>query len=196
MHYISMQQDGHPFNISGKTHIMHGALLCVVGDTPAVSLVGGFKEGVGFALKKCRHCMANNTQIHEKVRQLCDISYTCMGHMQWVYIDNIIDCYFIKLFFSMNLQFTEEEFVLRTLQLHLTQCSYVERPGISSEEKQHFSKVYGVNRKSILGDLPDFYITTQLPQDIMHVLFEGLFHLQVRLFLNYLIDDLKVSYCQ
>jgi hypothetical protein len=148
-----MQQDGHPFNISGKTHIMHGALLCVVGDTPAVSLVGGFKEGVGFALKKCRHCMANNTQIQEK--------------------------------------FTEEEFVLRTLQLHLTQCSYVERPGISSEEKQHFSKVYGVNRKSILCDLPDFDITTQLPQDIMHVLFEGLFHLQVRLFLNYLIDDLK-----
>ena len=96
----------------------------------------------------------------------------------------------------MNLQFTEEEFVLRTLQLHLTQCSYVERPGISSEEKQHFSKVYGVNRKSILCDLPDFDITTQLPQDIMHVLFEGLFHLQVRLFLNYLIDDLKVSSCQ
>ena len=115
---------------------------------------------------------------------------TCSG-----YINNIIDCYF-KLFFSMNLQFTEEEFVLRTLQLHLTQCSYVERPGISSEEKQHFSKVYGVNRKSILCDLPDFDITTQLPQDIMHVLFEGLFHLQVRLFLNYLIDDLKVSSCQ
>ena len=34
---------------------------------PAAALVGGFKSGVGFADKKCRHCMANNDQIQKSV---------------------------------------------------------------------------------------------------------------------------------
>jgi hypothetical protein len=31
-----------------------------------------------------------------------------------------------------------------------------------------------------------------LPQDVMHMLFEGLFHLRVKLFLGYIFDDIKV----
>ena len=42
-------------------------------------------------------------------------------------------------------------------------------------------------------DLPYFDITKQLPQDVMHVLFEGLFPLNMELLLTHLIDILNVS---
>ena len=45
------------------------ALLAVVRDTP-VNMVSGFKEGVGRALRKCRHCMAIASQIQMKVQKV------------------------------------------------------------------------------------------------------------------------------
>lgn len=36
-----------------------GALVSVVADTPAANQIGGFKEGVGFAKRKCRTCDCN-----------------------------------------------------------------------------------------------------------------------------------------
>ena len=96
-------------------------------------------------------------------------------------------------YFIESLQFTEEKFSLRHMSQHVQQCSYIEHPGIQESEKKHFSKVYGVNRRSILCDLPYFDVTSQLPQDIMHLLFEGLFHLQIKLLLNYLFSDISVS---
>ena len=81
---------------------------------------------------------------------------------------------------------------MRTLDNYSKQCSYIERPGISNEERSHFSKVYGINRKSALCDLPYFDLTKQLPQDIMHLLFEGLFPLQLELILHHAIVTLKV----
>ncbi len=49
------------------SHCITGTLVAFVGDTPAVNQVGGFKEGVGIAMRKCRHCMATHDQIQEKV---------------------------------------------------------------------------------------------------------------------------------
>ncbi|XP_071821716.1 uncharacterized protein [Apostichopus japonicus] len=42
-----------------------GALLAFVADTPASHLGGGFKEGVGFAFQKCRHCNADEVTMQE-----------------------------------------------------------------------------------------------------------------------------------
>ena len=41
--------------------VIHGALL---GDTSAVCRVG-FKESVGFADRKCRHCIMTDSQIQK-----------------------------------------------------------------------------------------------------------------------------------
>ena len=90
-------------------------------------------------------------------------------------------------------QFTEEQFTLRNKNVHLQQCRFIERPGIREDEKQHYSKVYGVNRMSILCDLPYFDVTAQLPQDVMHLLFEGLYHFQIKVFLNYILNETHVS---
>ena len=51
--------------INGRN--IHGCLVAFVGDTPAVNMVGGFKEGVGVAFRKCRQCMATYDQVQSKV---------------------------------------------------------------------------------------------------------------------------------
>jgi hypothetical protein len=149
-----LQENGHMFEICGTKKNIKGTILCVVGDTPALALVGGFKAGVGFADKKCRHCMANNDQIQTK--------------------------------------FTEEEFTLRSMQSHVKHCDNMEKAGIRDSERKTLSKQYGVTRRSLLCSIPGFDVTKQLPLDIMHVLFEGLFHLQIKLFLGHIIDNLQL----
>ena len=42
----------------GQRVTIHAAAVCACGDTPASNFLGGFKEGVGFLLQKCRCCMA------------------------------------------------------------------------------------------------------------------------------------------
>lgn len=59
----------------------------------------------------------------------------------------------------IHMQFAEEEFRIRTKQGHIEQCEYIDQPGISDSERVHYSKVYGINRTSILCDLPDFDVT-------------------------------------
>ena len=90
------------------------------------------------------------------------------------------------------MQFTAEEFSACSLRMYKQQCQYIEREGISESEKSHFSKIYGINRRSALVDLPYFDVTTQLPEDIMHVLFEGVFPLSMELLLDHLVGSLKV----
>jgi hypothetical protein len=71
----------------------------------------------------------------------------------------------------------------------------MEKAGIRDSERKTLSKQYGVTRRSLLCSIPGFDVTKQLPLDIMHVLFEGLFHLQIKLFLGHIIDNLQVSLC-
>jgi hypothetical protein len=65
----------------------------------------------------------------------------------------------------------------------------MEKAGIRDSERKTLSKQYGVTRRSLLCSIPGFDVTKQLPLDIMHVLFEGLFHLQIKLFLGHIIDN-------
>ena len=44
---------------------------------------------------------------------------------------------------------------------------------------------YGINRTSILEEVPGFSVTTGLPHDIMHDLFEGVVHYELKLFFQY-----------
>ena len=83
---------------------------------------------------------------------------------------------------------------MRNFNDHIKQCAYLERSGISAEERSRYSKVYGINRCSALCDLPNFDITMQLPQDIMHLRFEGLFPMNIELILRHLIYTLKVKH--
>ena len=78
---------------------------------------------------------------------------------------------------------------MRTINEHSKQCEYIDRPGISSSERSHYSKVYGINRPTVLMELPNFDVVQQLPQDIMHVLLEGVFPLHMEELLCYITDS-------
>ena len=53
------RDDGYTFTITNIGQVaLRGAVLAFLADTPASQLAGGFKESVGGAKRKCRHCMA------------------------------------------------------------------------------------------------------------------------------------------
>ena len=55
--------NGVTLNVGGKETVVFGKLLCTFADTPAAQSLGGFKEGVGTALKPCRTCNISKTDI-------------------------------------------------------------------------------------------------------------------------------------
>ena len=51
----------------GDSKRFYGTVLAVLADTLAAHDLGGFKSGVGRALRKCRQCMATGEDIQSKV---------------------------------------------------------------------------------------------------------------------------------
>ena len=79
---------------------------------------------------------------------------------------------------------------MRTKENHKLHCSRIEDPTSSKSERDHYSLCYGVNRESKLALLEPFDITKQLPQDVMHVVLEGVAQLHLGLLLkNILVDN-------
>ena len=73
-------------------------------------------------------------------------------------------------FDEMQLNFVEEDFLLRSKELHDYLPNNIEQ---NEDLHQHFSKECGINKRGILLDAPYFDVTEQLPQDLMHVILEG-----------------------
>ena len=144
---------------------MKGAVLAILADTPAAHAIGGFKVGVGFALRPCRDCLATKTNMKEKV--------------------NI--CVFVFFVIQVYLQFCENEFLLRTPATYDYHCSLLCGPLAEAD-----SVTYGVNYHSVLNDLVYFHVANnQLPQDVMHVLLEGVVPYTIKCLLRSLICDKK-----
>lgn len=58
-----MSSGGLQIEANGKQYNVEGAVVMAPADTPAANSLGGFKEGVGFAYKKCRTCLVSNEEI-------------------------------------------------------------------------------------------------------------------------------------
>ena len=58
-------------NIRGQKRTIKGTVLLFLADTPAAHSIGGFKCGVGLALRKCRHCLATQADIAKNVSRTC-----------------------------------------------------------------------------------------------------------------------------
>ena len=56
---------GYPFRVFDGHVQLRGAVLALLADTPSSHLAGAFKESVGGARKKCRHCMASFKMMNE-----------------------------------------------------------------------------------------------------------------------------------
>ena len=56
-----------PFLVDGQLLHLRGTLTIVSADNPAANLLGGYKS-LTSAFRKCRTCMATESDIQEKVR--------------------------------------------------------------------------------------------------------------------------------
>lgn len=74
--------------------------------------------------------------------------------------------------------FHESDCIMRTPETHFEQCDLLTGPLLD-----HHSTLYGINRLSGLEQVPEFSVTSALPHDIMHDLFEGVVpkHMQLLL---------------
>ena len=84
-------------------------------------------------------------------------------------------------------KFQESAFVPRTRASYDYHCSLLDGP-LSYED----SVTYGINFRSPLNDLQYFHVADmQLPQDIMHVLFEGVIPYETKLLLTEFVSHKK-----
>ena len=56
-------KSGITVTVIGVKKCYKGFLVCVLADTPAAQLIGGFKEGVGKAISPCRTCDAKRSEL-------------------------------------------------------------------------------------------------------------------------------------
>lgn len=89
-------------------------------------------------------------------------------------------------FEEMQRNFDENSFTKRTLEKHIRQCLEIER---ASTEflKSALKTTYGINRRSKLVDFPAFDLIEQTPQDIMHIILEGVAPMEIKCVLKYLV---------
>ena len=73
---IKIKAHGINIQLRNESLKLHGAVVCVCGDIPASNYIGGFKEGVGFSLRKCRRCLATAEDMQAQVRSYVHIKHT------------------------------------------------------------------------------------------------------------------------
>ena len=80
-------------------------------------------------------------------------------------------------------KFDESEFILRTPESHEQHCQ-----SLTGNTRNDSSIEYGINRTSILEEVPGFSVVACMPHDIMHDLFEGVVHYELKLLLHYCLS--------
>ena len=88
----------------------------------------------------------------------------------------------------MHVQFREEDFQMRSPETYDRNCTRLEE-GLFPDQD---SVTYGLNYRSTLNKIENFHVAkSQLPQDIMHILFEGVIPLETKLMLYVFIYEKK-----
>ena len=90
---------------------------------------------------------------------------------------------------QMKDNFFPQNFDLRDWATYEQQCDVLNDPALR-RNRGYWSKMYGINRKSVLCELTQFPVTQNILQDPMHCLLEGVCGQEIALFLNQIIYDL------
>lgn len=93
-------ETGYPFTIAGGTVYLQGAILAVIADTPASQAAGCFKESVGGARRKCRHCMTSWEQMQEHFTGEEFVLRTNNGHEEQLSLMENAGSSYLKNYFS------------------------------------------------------------------------------------------------
>lgn len=82
--------------------------------------------------------------------------------------------------------FRADQFTIRDENLHAEAVCGLQ---CGSTVSAHISVTYGINQKSLFEDVKFFNVTKCFPQDIMHVLFEGVLAKEILLLLTYCCNE-------
>ncbi len=113
---------------------------------------------------------------------MCFLEYLC------ILVDQLHYSYMYEwehpLFYP--LQFTAEELPPTTKATHERHCS-----GLGGPLQSTIATTYGVKEDSILNTLKYYHITSGLPADIMHHVFEGVAVVEFRCMLSVFVSEMK-----
>ena len=96
---------------------------------------------------------------------------------------------------AMQQSFYDCDFHQRSKETHETQCNEIDGAP-TGQTKADLKITYDINHRSLLCDLYHFDITTQLPQDIMHTLLEGVVQYELRHILSHYISTGEFTLAQ
>lgn len=85
---------------------------------------------------------------------------------------------------------TEDECMLRDGKEHERRCSLLQT-AMTDKARRYWSSVYGVNKASVLSEVPNFSVTECFLHDPMHILFEGVTAMEMKLLLKYCLLEEK-----
>lgn len=83
----------------------------------------------------------------------------------------------------MQTNFNEKDFILRPLDRYDQQTAEIGMAR-TARLRDRLSMAYGINVRSEARNFPHFDIINMVPEDIMHVLFEGIVLSEIRLVLR------------
>ncbi|CAG5851037.1 unnamed protein product [Menidia menidia] len=89
-------------------------------------------------------------------------------------------------FEDMQMYFDEDNFELRTLERHVRQCGDIEKAN-TEYLRNSLKTTFGINRRSKLVEFPAFNLIQQTPQDMMHVILEGIAPLEIKCVIKHLV---------
>ena len=92
---------------------------------------------------------------------------------------------------EMKQNFFPQNFNLHDRATYEQQCDVLHDHRLR-RNRGYWSKMYGINRKSVLSDISDFPVTQNIIQDPMHCLLEGVCGQEIAMFLNRIIYDLGI----
>ncbi|XP_034248978.1 uncharacterized protein LOC117649902 [Thrips palmi] len=92
-----------------------------------------------------------------------------------------------------RMYFREEYFHLRDVVSHTDHVAAVEDRTVTKATKLFWSRHYGINEGSVFMGLAAFDVTKCFPQDIMHVIAEGVLEVEMRVFLKFLCGNHFIS---
>lgn len=172
--------EGVVLNINNVPRRFYGVMLFVAADNPASSNLGGFKE-THSATRPCRMCMVKSECMCDKFFE--DFSIIRKLNEHTVHVQKVEAYVKGKKPVVQQIEVLEVEEDVDDLEE--SNHDY-DSDMVAEKYHDHLNPSinYGVNGKSILSECPGFDVTKCLPQDLLHLLAEGVVEMVCRLVLK------------
>ena len=96
---------------------------------------------------------------------------------------------------QMKVCFDSNNFTTRHMELHEQQCHQIESAD-TEYMRNHLSTTFGISRRSSLINVPHFNVCNMMPQDLMHVVLEGVAQYEIKEVIKLFLKEKSFSLTQ